>query len=155
MNSLIPILAALIVFAVIVYVGVMLVRGRDARIKRRSLAMVAGYASSDPHSVLARVEQQDSLIRSSAIWLGDRLTPAGARRRIERQTLYAGRNDPAAVEDVIIRKVVYLFAGLLFGLLIGMLLGGTWWLAIPVFAVVGFFVPDSSFTTRGSSASRR
>jgi tight adherence protein C len=142
MNSLIPILAAIIVFALILYTGFMLSRAREARAKRRSLAMVAGYASVDPHSVLARVEQQDSLIRSSMIWLGDRLTPAGARRRIERQTLYAGRNDPAAVEDVVIRKVIYLFAGALFGLLIGMLLGGIWWLAILVFAVAGFFVPD-------------
>ena len=51
MNSFVPILAALIVFGVIVYVGFLLVRDREARIKRRSLAMVAGYASADPHSV--------------------------------------------------------------------------------------------------------
>ena len=31
----------------------------------------------------------------------------GARERIEHQSLYAGRNDPTAVEDVVIRKVVY------------------------------------------------
>ena len=35
-----------------------------------------------------------------------------------------------AVEDVVIRKVVYLVCGAIFGLLIGMLLGGLWWLAI-------------------------
>ena len=88
------------------------------------LALVAGYASDDPHSALVRAEQQDSLIRSSVVWLGGRLVTPGARRRIERQSLYAGRNDPAAVEDVVIRKVVYLVCGAVFGLLIGMLLRG-------------------------------
>ena len=124
------------------YVGVLIVRGREARIKRRSLALVAGYASEDPHSALVRVDQQDSLIRGSIVWLGSRLVTPGARRRIERQALYAGRNDPSAVEDAVIRKVVYLVAGAVFGLLIGMLLGGLWWLAVPIGAVAAFFVPD-------------
>ena len=52
MDNLIPLLAAVVVFVAIVYVGLLVVRGREARIKRRSLALVAGYASSDPHSAL-------------------------------------------------------------------------------------------------------
>lgn len=142
MDILIPLLAAAVVFAGIVYVGVLIVNGREARIKRRSLALVAGYASDDPHSALVRAEQQDSLIRSSVVWLGGRLVTPGARRRIERQSLYAGRNDPSAVEDVVIRKVIYLVGGAVFGMLIGMLLGGWWWLAMPIGAAFAFFVPD-------------
>lgn len=139
---LIPLLAATAVFVVIVYVGFIVVQGRESRIKRRSLALVAGYASDDPHSALVRADQQDSLVRMSLIWLGGRLVTPGARKRIERQSLYAGRNDPAAVEDVIIRKAVYLIAGAVFGMLIGLLLGGWWWLAIPACAAFAFFVPD-------------
>jgi tight adherence protein C len=142
MDNLIPLLAAIVVFALIVFVGVLIVRSREARIKRRSLALVAGYASDDPHSALVRAEQQGSLIRSSVVWLGSRLVTPGARRRIERQSLYAGRNDPSAVEDTIIRKVAYMVGVGILGLLIWMLLGGMWWLAIPVGAAVGFFLPD-------------
>lgn len=142
METLIPLLAAIVVFVVIVFVGVLIVRGRDARIKRRSLALVTGYASDDPHSALVRAEQQDSLVRSSVVLLGSRLVTPGARRRIERQSLYAGMNDPAAVENVVIRKVVYLVVGAVFGTLIGMLLGGLWWLAVLVLGVFAFFVPD-------------
>lgn len=142
MSNVVPLLAAVAVFALIVYVGVMIVRGREARIKRRSLALVAGYASEDPHTALVRAEQQDSLIRGGVVWLGGLLVTPGARRRIERQALYSGRNDPSAVEDVVMRKVAYLVGGGVFGLLIGMLLGGVWWLALPIGAVVGFFLPD-------------
>ncbi len=119
-------------------------RGREARIKRRSLALVAGYASDDPHSALVRADQQDSLVRSSVVWLGSRLVTKGARERIERQSLYAGRNDPTAVEDVVVRKVdLPASAALSLGLLIGLLRGG------PVVAdrsrlraAFAFFVPD-------------
>jgi tight adherence protein C len=142
MELLIPILAAVTVFVVIVFVGVLIVRGREARIKRRSLALVAGYASDDPHSALVRADQQDSLIRMTILWLGARLVTPAARRRIEHQSLYAGMNDPAAAEDVVIRKVIYLIAGVLLGLLLGMGAGGIWWLAVPVLGGFAFFVPD-------------
>lgn len=142
MGTFIPLLAAIAVFVLIVYIGYAVVRGRENRIKRRSLALVAGYASDDPHSALVRAEQQDSLVRGSVVWLGSRLVTPGARKRIERQSLYAGRNDPSAVEDVVIRKVVYLVGGAVFGMLIGMLLGGLWWLAMPIGAAFAFFVPD-------------
>jgi len=142
MGNVIPVLAAAAVFALIVYVGVLIVRGREARIKRRSLALVTGYASDDPHSALVRAEQQDSLIRMSIIWLGDRLVTPGARKRIERQALYAGRNDPAAVEDTVLRKVIYLVGGVVLGLLLGVAAGGLWWLAVPVLGGFAFVVPD-------------
>ena len=78
----------------------------------------------------------------TVLWLAGRLVTPGARRRIERQALYAGLNDPAAVEDIILRKVIYLVGGAVFGLLIGMLLGGWWWLAVPIGAAFAFVVPD-------------
>jgi tight adherence protein C len=142
MGTFVPLLAAVIVFVLIVYIGFAIIRARDARIKRRALSFVTGYASADPHSALARSEKQDSLIRSAAVWLGGRLVTPGARGRIERQSLYAGRNDPFAVEDVVIRKIIYLVGGAVFGMLIGLLLGGVWWLAVPIGAAFAFFVPD-------------
>jgi hypothetical protein len=70
------------------------------------------------------------------------LVTPGARRRIERQSLYAGQNDAAAVDETIIRKVVYLVGGAVLGLLIGVLLGGWWWLAVPALGAFAFVVPD-------------
>jgi tight adherence protein C len=142
MELIIPLLAAVTVFIVIVYIGVLVVRGREARIKRRSLALVAGYASHDPHAALVQADEENSLIRVTVLWLGSKLMTPGARRRIERQSLYAGQNDPTAVEGIVIRKVVYLAGGVVLGFLIGTLLGGWWWLAVPALGAFAFIVPD-------------
>ena len=142
MGSLVPVLAAALAFLAIAWMGILIVRYREAEAKRRSLAMVAGYASNDVHEAIVRVERQKSITRVTIQGLGNRLvTPAG-RRRIARNALYAGRNDPAAVEDVILRKVIYLLVGLFLGWLVGYALGGLWWLALPGFGLLGFFLPD-------------
>jgi tight adherence protein C len=142
MGTLIPLLAAGIVFGLIVFAGLSIVRAREQRVKRRSLALVAGYATADPHTAIMRAEEQDSLLRMTALWVGQRIVTPGARARIERQSLYAGRNDPGAAEDTVVRKVVYLCVGALVGILLGLLGGGLWWLALPVLAVFAFLVPD-------------
>ena len=151
MGLLVPILAAVLAFLAIAWIGLLIVRYREAESKRRSLAMVAGYASNDVHEAIVRVERQRSLVRMGLVGLGNRLvTPAG-RRRIEKSSLYAGRNDPSAVEDAIIRKVIYLIAGLLLGWLMGVAMGGgLWWLAVPGFALLGFYLPNILIANEGA-----
>lgn len=149
MSTLLPLLAALVVFILIVYIGYIVVLRREESRKRRSLALVKGYASSNVHEAIAEAKREDSLIRSTLLALGTKLTTPTQRKNIQRNVLFAGRNDPAAAEDVVVRKVAYLIGGAIFGVLIAYVMGGIWWLAIPGAAVFGFFLPDILIYNQG------
>lgn len=143
MSTLIPLLAAAVVFILIIWLGYYIVQRRDAAAKRRALAMVEGYASQkDVHEAIAAAKRQESGLRRAALGLGGFLTTTKGRERITRQALYAGKYDPAAPEDAVIRKVVFLVVGIVIGFLLGASLGGLWWLALPLMALAGFFIPD-------------
>ncbi len=154
--AIIPFLASFLVFIVIVYLGWLLMQRREQAAKRRSLAMVRGYASNDVHGALAAAKRQESLTHSFLLGIGTALTTKKQRARIERNALYAGQNDPSFAEDIIIRKVLYLIGGLILGFLIALVLeGGIWWLAVPAFGVFGLLpARDLSSTTRASSVTR-
>ena len=141
-SVLIPLLAAIVVFILVVYLGYLVVQRREEAAKRRALAMVTGYASNDVHGAIAEAKRQDSLLRVTAVSLGRRLTSHKQRERIARHVLYAGRNEPGAADDILARKVLFGLVGLLLGLLLGWAGTGTWWLMLPVLALGGFFVPD-------------
>jgi len=149
MSMLVPLLASLVVFILVVYVGVLVVQRRDAAAKRRSLAMVQGYASNNVHEAIVAAERQDSAIRTTLLGLGSRLTSRKARERIARNALYAGRSDPAAAEDVIVRKVIYLALGTGLGLFVASSMGGLWWIALPVMGIGAFYVPDLLIYNQG------
>jgi tight adherence protein C len=142
MDVLVPLIAAVLVFAAIVYLGVLAMRRRDAAARRRSLAMVEGYASHDVHGAMQAARRNESLLHEIGIGLGTALTTQKNRDRIERNVLYTGNYDPTAPQAILIRKVVYLVVGLVLGLLVGASMGGIWWLALPIMAVGGFYVPD-------------
>jgi tight adherence protein C len=141
-TAFIPLLASLLVFVFIVYVGVLLMRRREAAAKRRSLAMVKGYASEDVHTAIAKAAQQDSLVRTTLVGLGSKLITRKGKTRLQRNALYAGKNDPGAFDGLVLRKLLFLVIGMALGFLIGYALGGLWWIAFPVLTVFGFFVPD-------------
>lgn len=142
MSVLVALLAAAAVFILILYLGYALVKRREEAAKRRSLAMVAGYATNTVHEKIQEAERHDSLIRTAMLGLGMRLTSKTSRQRLERQELYAGRNDPGALEDALVRKIVFLVVGFLLGFLLGYRMGGMWWLLFPGLTALGFFLPD-------------
>ncbi len=142
MVSLVPVLASLLVFVLVVYIGILVTRRREAAAKRRALAMVTGYASSDVHEAIQAAKRQDSLLRTAVVGLGSSLMTAKQRRRVERQALYAGKSEADAADGIIIRKVLFGALGLVLGFLIGYSLGGNWWVAFPALTVFSFFVPD-------------
>jgi tight adherence protein C len=147
--SLIPLLASAVVFVLIVYLGWLLMRRREQAAKRRSLAMVEGYAAHDVHGALEAARRRESLSREFFLGLGRALTTRKQRTRIERNTLFAGKNDPAIAEGILIRKVVYLIVGALLGLLLGYVGTGWWWLMLPVLGIAGFLVPDLLIYNQG------
>lgn len=142
MSVLVPLLASAIVFLLVVYLGVLAVRRREAAAKRRSLAMVAGYASHDVHGALEAAKRDDSIFRSMFLSIGNLLTTRKNRQRIERHVLYVGNYETGAADDVIVRKVLFGLIGLVVGFFIASSMGGIWWVAFPIITVGGFFVPD-------------
>jgi tight adherence protein C len=148
-DVLVPVLAAALVFAAIVWSGVLVMRYRDSSAKRRSLAFVASYASSDPHAAIQKARNDESLMHKLALGLGNRIVSSSARRRIERQVIYCGRSEPGAADDVVIRKLMFLIVGLALGWLQAVALGGLWWLAPLVLGIFGYFVPDILLYNQG------
>jgi len=149
MPTLIALLAAGLVFALIVYLGYLVVLRREQAAKRHSLALVKGYASNDVHTAIAAARREDSLIRTTLVNLGSRMVTSKQRERIQRNVLFAGRNDPTAADDIIARKVVFLVVGALVGLLLGYAGGGVWWVMLPILGIGAFFVPDLLIYNQG------
>jgi tight adherence protein C len=141
-TSMVPVVAASLVFVAIVLVGVLVARSRVDAAKSRSLAMVSSYASTDVHQALAESELGPSAPMAPFLALGNRLVGANARRKLERQAVLAGESLPSAVENAVIRKVEYGLGGLILGLLLGVSSGGLTWLTVPGFALMGFYAPD-------------
>jgi tight adherence protein C len=138
----VPIVASLLVFGTILFFGYLIMEYRQDSQKRRSLAMVRGYATYNVHEAIAEAEKRDSIVINTILGLGNRLTSAKGRERLVRYSLYAGDTDPGAADKLIIRKVEIMLLGLMLGLVLGMSKGGLMWLLLPALSIFGFFVPD-------------
>lgn len=138
-----PVVASLLVFLAIIVIGVRAQQYKSEASKRRSLAMVSGYASSNVSEAIAQVEQRDSIIRTSVLSIGYRLVPQKSRDKLAARIVQSGDTRGATVVDEqIIKKVEFGLVGLLLGLLLGFASGGLAWLAVPAFALGGFYVTD-------------
>ncbi len=138
-----PVVASLLVFLAIIVIGVRAQQYKAESSKRRSLAMVSGYASANVSEAIAQVEQRDSIIRTSVLSIGYRLVPQKSRDKLAARIVQSGDTRGATVVDEqIIKKVEFGLVGLLLGLLLGFASGGLAWLAVPVFALGGFYVTD-------------
>ena len=148
-TSMVPVVAAAFVFVAIVLVGYLVARSRIDATKARSLALVSSYASADVHHALAESERGPSTPLAPFLALGNRLVGPKARKRLERQAVFAGESGPESVENAVIRKVEYGLGGLIMGLLLGISSGGLSWLTVPAFALGGFFAPDVILYNKG------
>ncbi len=138
-----PVVASLLVFFAIIVIGVRAQQYKSEASKRRSLAMVSGYASANVSEAIAQVEQRDSIIRTSVLSIGYRLVPQKSRDKLAARIVQSGDTRGATVVDEqIIKKVEFGLVGLLLGLLLGFASGGLAWLAVPAFALGGFYVTD-------------
>lgn len=143
-NIWIPLGAAALAFFAIVVIGVRAQQYKTEASKRRSLAMVTGYASSNVHEAIAQVEQRESIVRTALLAIGYRLTSASTRQKIAARIVQSGdTRGVSVVDEMILRKVEFGLIGLLVGLLLGVVGGGgILWLAVPAFAIAGFFLND-------------
>ena len=120
-----PVVASLLVFFAIIVIGVRAQQYKSEASKRRSLAMVSGYASSNVSEAIAQVEQRDSIIRTSVLSIGYRLVPQKSRDKLAARIVQSGDTRGATVVDEqIIKKVEFGLVGLLLGLLLGFASGG-------------------------------
>lgn len=142
MNLLVSLLAAILVFILIVFAGYLVMEYRKDEMKRRSLAMVQGYANHNVHEAIVAAERRNSIFMVGILGLGRRLVGAKARERLARHAIQSGNPDTNAVDTLVVRKVELMFLGLLLGLVLALSKGGLMWLAVPILAGGAFMVPD-------------
>jgi len=150
-DVLIPLLASLLVFVAIVTIGLLVQRFRTQAAKRRSLAMVSGYATNSVHEAIVKAEQEnDSIVRMLILDLGKRMVGTKRQEKLAVAATRAGDTRADAIDKTLINKVVYMLIGALLGFLLGIASGGLAWLTLPAFAVLGFFAPDLILYNRGT-----
>jgi tight adherence protein C len=137
------IVAAAATFAAVIIVSLILVQRRETAARKRSLKIVAGYASPTG-AVGSGVESDDAESATSRVMLstGERLVREKARARLNQQLALAGGSAPGAIDALVIRKVLFLIIGAALGLMAWWIFSGAMWIAIPLLAVGGFFLPD-------------
>ncbi len=139
----IPVIASALVFVAIIVIGIRAQQYKAEASKRRSLAMVSGYASANVSEAIAEVEKRESIVRTTILAIGYRLVPLRSREKIGARIVQSGdTRGGTVVDEVIVRKVEFGLIGLLLGLALGLASGGLAWLAAPGFALVGFFITD-------------
>jgi tight adherence protein C len=131
------IVGALVGVAVIAF-GVARHGRRDRTAKAAMHDLLERYSSTGAGGTAFTSAAPDHL----RVHLATLVAPAGARRRMRQQLALAGRADPDCVERMVRRKLLLLPLGAVFGLIIGMRMGGIAWLALPLGAAAGFWLPD-------------
>ncbi len=142
MSILLPILAALLVFAAVLIVAILIIERRERLGMRRSLALVLRIGNVKPADEELATTELPSLIGEVVGAIGDRLVRPSTRQRLRDQLAWSGKPRQEDLRDAVERKVIYGTVGLLLGLVLVMLLGGGWWLSVLLLPVVGFFLPD-------------
>lgn len=142
MSILLPILAALLVFAAVLIIGLLVIDRQQQAGMRRSLALVLRIGRVKPADEELVATEIRSVVGELVSWLGDRLVLPANRRHLREQLAWSGKPSQDDLRDAIDRKVIYGLIGLCLGFLLGLLLGGVWWIALVALPAVGFFLPD-------------
>lgn len=143
MNAiLLPVTAAVLVFAAVLVVAGAMIRYQRTAGMRRSLAMVVRIGAIHPADADFIDESRTSFIRSAVGDLADRLVTKRNRAQLKTHLAWAGKPDVNDLRSALDRKLIYAVAGLCVGLLAVMRFGAWGWIALPVAVAVGYFMPD-------------
>jgi tight adherence protein C len=141
-TTLMPILAAALVFVAVVLIAAVVIRYQESRSKRRSLAQVLSIGSITPENADLVRGGDVSVVQAVVAALADRLVTQGNRARLKRQLAWAGKPDAADLQAAMDRKIIYGIIGLCLGLFFGAIAGGWAWLALPAAGVFGYYLSD-------------
>jgi tight adherence protein C len=142
MNSVVPLLAAALAGAAVLLLFYAFAEQRELANMRRTLSVVLGDGDSADGRRGGRSWGKPTAMESLVDSIGSKLVGPKARRRLRDHLAWAGRPTQEALTTIIGRKTIYLGVGLCLGFLAGLAFGGWAWAAVPVAALVGFYLPD-------------
>ncbi len=141
-GNLLPIFAAALMFTAVMLVSTVAISYSRAAAKRRSLAQVLRIGSITPANEELAAESDMSLVAATVSAVADRLVSNGNRDRLKRHLAWAGRPNVEDLRSALDRKIIYGVVGLCLGFVLGVRMGGLVWLAFPLGAIGGYYLPD-------------
>lgn len=138
---LLPWLAAILVFLLVLLIGFVVVQAIRERQHRRLLEVIDEYGNRG-RVAPTESRKQDGASASLFDRLANVFVTARMRAFLLTQLVYAGRPSPEAVSSLARRKVLYGVIGLILGILLALGYGGWAWVWVPVIMIAGFFAPD-------------
>lgn len=138
---LLPWLAAILVFLLVLLIGFVVVQAIREQQHRRLLNVIDDYGNRG-RVAATESRKQVSASRSPIDRLANVFVTARMRAFLLTQLVYAGRPSPEAVASLARRKVLYGVIGLILGILLALGYGGWAWVWVPVIMIAGFFAPD-------------
>jgi len=142
-TSMIPYLAALFAFISVILVTLSFAEARGAAQTKRSLSFIVSYGSPRITSNIRAIPDRSVQQWAKFIeFVGQRLVGEKRRAHISSELGKSGETGLAATNEVVTHKVIYLILGFAVGLLSGIVFGGIFWIALPLFTLGGFWLPD-------------
>ena len=143
MNTLlIPVVAGALVFLAVMLASVVVVDQQRRASTRRSLAIVlrvGAIKAADGELVDGR---RSGTLASAVTAIGGRMVGQRNRASLREHLAWAGKPTADDLRSAVDRKIVYGALGLCLGALFAARVGGVAWIALPVAAVFGYFLPD-------------
>jgi tight adherence protein C len=143
MNTLlIPVIAGTLVFLAVMLASVVVVDQQRRASTRRSLAIVlrvGAIKAADGELVDGR---RGGALASAVSAVGARVVGRRNRASLREHLAWAGKPTAEDLRSAVDRKIVYGALGLGLGALFAARVGAVAWLALPIAAIVGYFLPD-------------
>ena len=139
-ETLIPWTLALLSFSCVLALAYVFVRVRQHNATAQGVQMIITSYAAGP-SAAVPVNSDGSASRFLTA-IGEFLTTAHQRQRLQELLDYAGRPDASALSRSLREKVGLGAAGVALGIAFGLAAGGWAWVSIPLLASAGFWLPD-------------
>lgn len=138
----VPLLLATLAFAFVLAMGYVVLRVHEHSATTQTMKLIGDSYASTQSIGSGGTATDPRALRRVLTTIGEHLTTAGQRRRLQRLLDYAGRPDATALARSLQDKVALGATGAAVGVAFGFLAGGWYWLGFPVLTLVGFWLPD-------------
>ena len=139
-ETLIPWTLALLSFSCVLALAYVIVRVRQHNATAQGVQVIITSYAAGP-SAAVPVNSTGSASRFLTA-IGEFLTTARQRQRLQELLDYAGRPDASALSRSLREKVGLGAAGVALGIAFGLAAGGWAWVSVPLLAIAGFWLPD-------------
>ena len=139
-ETLIPWTLALLSFSCVLALAYVIVRVRQHNATAQGVQVIITSYAAGPSATVPMNSTGTASRFLTAI--GEFLTTARQRQRLQELLDYAGRPDASALSRSLREKVGLGAAGVALGIAFGLAAGGWAWVSVPLLAIAGFWLPD-------------